>query len=319
LNLKIVKKSDKFKEYLPIFGTKEFLQTKSDSYGWFISKSFVLPFYIDKRAIFSKLVFTTNSIVLKEDNEELFLDKVVVKSKELGVDLIAQPLANAVFSDKPKNSKYIEWGSYIVDLTQSEEKIWSKIHSKHKNVIRKAMKDGITIEESEDIAFIHTLLKETMNRQKKTTVSLEMLKRLKPFSKFYIAKKDAMIQGCAVLPFNVHGAYYLHGGSISHPSTGSLNYMHYYAMLEFKRLGVQRYDFMGARPHVEKGSKLEGIQRFKRRFGGELYQGYLWKYEFNPLKVLLMFHLQKIRYELKSKVYVGDAITQELSKCQKSF
>jgi len=315
LSIKIVKNSDNFKEYLPIFATEEFLQTKSDNYGWFISKSFVLPFYIDKRAIFSKLVFTTNSIVIKEDNEEIFLDEVVVKSKELGVDLIAQPLASAVFSKKPKNSKYIEWGSYVVDLTQGEDEILKKMHSKHRNVIKKAIRDGVVIEEGE-IDTVFENLKETMSRQNRAYPSKEELERLKPFSKFYIAKKDDVVQGCAVLPFNRNGAYYLYGGSIARPYTGSLNYMHYYAMLELKKLGVKKYDFMGARPNVEKGSKLEGIQRFKSRFGGELKRGYLWKYDFNPIKVEAINMIQKIRFRLKSREYIGDAIEQELSRCQ---
>jgi len=317
LSIKIVKSSDSFKEYLPIFGTKEFLESKSDNYGWFVSNSFILPFFIDKRAIFSKLVFTTNSIVLEDDNEELFLDEVIVKSKELAVDLIAQPLASSIFSKKPKNSKYIEWGTYVVDLTQSEDDILKNMHSKHRNVIRKAIKDDVIIEQCTDIDIIYNILKNTMLRQNRAYASKEELNMLKPFSKFYIAKKDSIIQGCAILPFNHNGAYYLYGGSISRPYTGSLNYLHYYAMLEFKKLGVTRYDFMGARPNVEKGSKLEGIQRFKSRFGGELKKGYLWKYELKPIKVELINIIQKIRFRIKSKEYLGDAIEQELSRCQK--
>jgi lipid II:glycine glycyltransferase (peptidoglycan interpeptide bridge formation enzyme) len=317
LNIEIVKTSDNFKEWLSIFGTEEFLQTKSDNYGWFVSDSFILPFYIDKRAIFSKLVFTTNIVVVKEGNEELFLDKVVVKSKELNIDLIAQPLASAVFKSLPKDSRYIAWGSWIVNLELSEDELLKNIHSKHRNVIKKAMKDGVVIEETEDINIIFNMIKETMHRQNRAYVSKNEIANTKKFSKFYIAKKEGVIQGCAVVAFNNLGAYYLHGGSIARPHTGSLNYMHYYTMLELKKLGVKKYDFMGARPNVEKGTKLEGIQRFKSRFGGELHNGYLWKYELKPLKVLLMIQIQKMLFRLKSQHYLGDAIEQELLKCEK--
>jgi len=316
LNIKIVRDSKVFNKYLPIFATDEFLSSKSDNYGWFINDSFILPFYIDRRAIFSKLVFTTNTINLNSGDEQKFLSQIIIKAKELNIDSIAQPLASAVFKVFPKDSKYIGWGSWIVDLTQSEDEILRSMHSKHRNVIKKALRDGVTIEES-NIDTIFENLKETMLRQNRVYPSKDELNSLKLFSKFYIAKKNGVVQGCAVLPFNKQGAYYLYGGSIARPYTGSLNYMHYYAMLELKKLGISKYDFMGARPNVEKGSKLEGIQRFKSRFGGELKEGYLWKYELNPLKTSLINSIQKIRFKLKSKTYLGDAIEQELARCQK--
>jgi len=315
--IKIVKQSDSFKEYLPIFATEEFLQTKSENYGWFISDAYILPFYIDKRSIFSKLVFTTSCIAIKDGDEALFLEELVMKSKEMDIDLIAQPLASALFSQTPKNAKYIEWGSYIIDLTQSEDEILQNMHSKHRNVVRKAIKDGVIVEETDNINIVFENLKETMLRQNRPYASKEELAKLKPFSKFYIAKKDDVVQGCIVMPFNSYGGFYLYGGSIARPYTGSLNYMHYYAMLDLKKLGVVKYDFMGARPNVQKGSKLEGIQRFKSRFGGTLQDGYLWKYELKPFKVTLMNTIQKLRSQLKGQPYLGDAIDQELARCKK--
>ena len=57
-------------------------------------------------------------------------------------------------------------------------------------------------------------LKDTMLRQNRSYPSKDELSRLKSFSKFFIAQKDDTVQGCAVLPFNKNGAYYLYGGSI---------------------------------------------------------------------------------------------------------
>ena len=141
---------------------------------------------------------------------------------------------------------------------------------------------------------------------------LNELEKIMPFSKFYVAFKDDVPQGCAVLPYNKLGVYYLYGGSIQKPFTGSLNLMHYTAMLDFKSIGVLQYDFMGARLNVSPGSRLEGIQRFKKRFGGKLRTGFLWKYEFRPYKVKSIYFIQKFIYCLQNKKYVGDAIDQEL-------
>ena len=310
--IEIVKDDKEFKKHLPIFGAKEFLQSRSSEYGWFVSGGAVLPFYIDRRGVFSKLVFTNETTVLNEGiDEAAFLNGVVKKAKELNVDMIAQPLASVVFKNVPNEAKSIEWGSYVVDLIQSEDEILQNMHSKHRNVIRKAIKDGVEVKETKDIGIVYENLKETMQRLNRDYPSFEELEKLKSFSKFYIAIKDGIVQGSAVLPYNSHSSFYLYGGSIARPYTGSLNYMHYFAMLEMKKIGVKKYDFMGARVNVKKGSKLEGIQRFKSRFGGELKRGFLWKYIYKPYKVNMIYTIQKIRYSLKGQKYLGDAIDQE--------
>jgi len=317
--IEIVYNDESFKSFLPIFATKEFLKTKSNHYGWIKNNNFILPFYIDKRGMFSKLVFTTQTIKIKNNSiqyENDFLNQAILKIKKMKIDYIAQPLANCLFDTYPKYTKYIRWGSYIVDLTQSEDNILKNMHSKHRNVIKKAIKEGVVIKESDNIDIIFHLLKDTLQRQNRPYVSKEQLIKLKKISKFYIAMKNDAIQGCAILPYNSFGAYYLYGGSITKPFTGSLNYLHYYAMLEFKKMGVRKYDFMGARLNVEKGSKLEGIQRFKSRFGGELKKGYLWKYEINPIKTKTIYFLQKVIFKLKGQDYKGDAIDQELKNAK---
>lgn len=312
VEINIVHEDTNLTKYLPIFATKDFLETKSKEYGWFVSKEAILPFYIDRRAIFSKLVFTNETIFLSNNiDEAIFLDEVIKKVKSLKVDMISQPLASAVFESVPKDTKNIEWGSYVVDLTQSEDKILQNMHSKHRNVVRKAIKDGVEIKETQDVKIVFENLKETMQRLNRGYPSLEELERVKSFSKFYIVLKDGVVQGSCVLPYNQYGAYYLYGGSIVRPYTGSLNYMHYFAMLELKKEGVKEYDFMGARVDVEQGSKLEGIQRFKSRFGGELKRGYLWKHIYNPYKVSMIYTIQKLKYKLKGQIYLGDAIDQE--------
>jgi hypothetical protein len=316
--IKILNSDKQIKQYLPIFATKDFLEIKSSEYGWIVDDKYILSYYIDRRSIFSKLVFTNETISIDSKvnmkDEKLFLNSVVEKVKELNVDLISQPLASVVFKKTPDNSKSIKWGSYVIDLTISEDNIMKNIHSKHRNVIRKAIKDGVIIEETRDIEIIYNNIKETMQRQNRAYPSMDDLNKIKDFTAFFIAKKDDVVQGCSVLPFNLFGAIYLYGGSVSRPYNGSLNFMHYKAMLILKEKGVTQYDFMGARPNVEVGSKLEGIQRFKSRFGGVLKEGYLWKHELNPTKVFFMNLLQKIIFSLKGKVYSGDAIDQESKK-----
>ena len=99
-----------------------------------------------------------------------------------------------------------------------------------------------------------------------------------------VAYYSGAIQGCVVIPFSKHSAYYVYGGSIPDPIAGATNMLHWEAIKHFRHLGVKRYDFVGVRINPEHGSKQAGLKMFKERFGGELVKGYMWKYSLKPLK-----------------------------------
>jgi len=134
----------------------------------------------------------------------------------------------------------------------------------------------------------YELVRDTFKRSKLGFMGYDAFKRmiiaLGDNVKIYIAEHQGAIQGCVVIPFSSHSAYYVYGGSIPNPITGSTNLLHWEAIRHFQGLGVKRYDFVGVRINPEKGSKPEGLKMFKERFGGQLVQGYMWKYCFNRLK-----------------------------------
>ena len=82
-----------------------------------------------------------------------------------------------------------------------------------------------------------------------------------------------------------------------------------------KERGVMKYDFVGARVNPEPGSKLEGIQRFKSRFGGEMKVGYMWRYVNRPIRyklysLLLNMYMKYVRHDNT----FSDIIKEERSK-----
>ena len=308
-------------ENLPIYANEQFLATESDKYGWiggFQDEQliFILPFIIYEKVIFRFVRFPMEPIDLSDKNyqneEQNFCEAVVNCFRDKKIDFIFQPTTNVVFNVYPKHSIYSNFGSYIIDLTKHEDELWKKLHTKHRNVIRNAMKKNITIKEGHKYCDItYRLIKDTFRRSKISFINQEkyakIIMSLKKHVKIYIAVSDNdEIQGCAVLPFSKYSAYYLHGGSITKPLTGALNYLHWYAINNFKAMGVKKYDFFGARIDPPRGSKLEGIDRFKRRFGAEFKKGYLWKYVYKPWKYELFSFIYKI---MKNKA--GDIIDQE--------
>ena len=88
----------------------------------------------------------------------------------------------------------------------------------------------------------------------------------------------------------------------------AMNLLHWSAMKLMKERGVKYYDFVGARINPDEGSKYEGIQRFKSRFGGELKKGYLWKMPLNKFKYKLFCWLVAAK---QGRNYCGDVIDQE--------
>jgi lipid II:glycine glycyltransferase (peptidoglycan interpeptide bridge formation enzyme) len=99
-----------------------------------------------------------------------------------------------------------------------------------------------------------------------------------------VAEHQGEVQGSIVLPFSKNTAYYVYGGSIPKPVTGAMNLLHWEAIRQFREFGTKHYDFVGVRINPEKGSKQEGLMMFKQRFGGNLLQGYMWKYSLNRFK-----------------------------------
>ena len=80
-----------------------------------------------------------------------------------------------------------------------------------------------------------------------------------------------------------------------------------------KKRGVKWYDFVGARINPSPGSKVEGIQRFKSRFGGELKEGFLWKKNYNKIKSSF-YSIALYSYGKIKKINVKDIIDQENGK-----
>lgn len=310
-------------KYLPIVAQKSFLSCKSDRYGWFVSSDFVLPFIIEKKFIFNRIIFTSSIISVensgdeKKANELNFLKDVIKKTKELGVSFIYQPMTHAVFSHAPVGSIHCKSLSYFIDLENTEEELFQSFHSKHRNVVKNAQKNGVEIlSGSEFMDECYNIIKNTMQRQNKPFISYQQVRtyreKLGENVSFYIAKKDGVVQGGGIFIWSKgHSSYYFHGGSSNKPYTGAVNLLQWQAICDMKKNGVRTFDFVGGRLAPLKGSKQEGIQRFKSRFGATAKLGYLWKYPLSPLSYKLfrgIAHLNALRHRRR---YLGDIIDEE--------
>lgn len=310
---------------ISVLGHPLYLMSMNDAadYGYVVDdKGRNLGFVIKKKYHLWKLLQIPGPISgdvdeLTEDEQKAFYNEAISVIKEhLKVDIISN-INTSPTVVYPRNSYYCKFGSYVIDLTQSEEDLFSGLHSKHRNVVRKAEKDGLIVDFGpkylEDCAW---LMDDTFRRQhgySNASKTLQSLSNLRSNCDFWVVKEGDKLQGCAILLWDKYSSYYLHGGSAIHTHTGAMNLLHWKAILKMKERGVHYYDFVGARLNPEEGSKLEGIQRFKSRFGGSMKVGYLWRVDLNPFKMKLYRFLMSTFFKLRGASY-KDIIDEERSK-----
>lgn len=311
---------------LPILGQQVYLESKSSEFGWLISDDFVIAFFLDRRFIFSRIVFSIAPYLHSENreaDESNFLNNVVKYIKEQKLcDFVYKAQSNVVFNSCPFSAVCVPWGTYEVSLDKSEEELFSSFNQKSRNVIRKAIRSGVQIEQSKNVEVIFKNIKETLERQNSVHYpSLDYLKKIGELQNnvaFFVSKKDDVIQGSLVLLYDETKGYAMYAGSIKKPITGSLDLLHYEAMKFLQNKNVKLYDFVGTRIHIKKGSKQEGIDRFKRKFNPDLVQGYAFMVVVKPLKYFLYSVFSGFYFKLKGISYI-DPITEiaDEEKCNK--
>lgn len=247
--------------------------------GWLIFES-KIPFFRTINISSEPLIF---SEIKKEVTLNLLWNRIKQR-KPIYVNWLSY--ANSKWKDKQflKDKGFndiVKYGSHILDLNKSEKELLKNIHGKHRNVIRKAEKEGIMIEKSNDIENYYCLSEETYKRSEGKGPTYIVLKRvydcLNPsgMCRIFFAKKNNKLVAGAFMLFCGSKVIYWHGATCNNPPTGASNLLHWEMIRRFKSEGYRWYDFGGAYLSIE--GKGRDITRFKERFGGNLeifYGGY---------------------------------------------
>lgn len=311
------------KESIPkanIYYSEDYYKHNS-KYGvfYFYDKNRLIIAIYRKKYLFKYFSLPSEPFVWNKENitsEESFLNEFVSKCKDLKcVDWIGPTEVQALFNSAPYGAESIPFGSHIVTLDKDEENLWSAVHSKHRNVIRKASKDGVEISfGGKELLPLYMIADEQTWARSDLNICLReeynaLLEDFPNNIEICIATLDSKIQGGAIFLYNSERVYYLYGASVNDSHTGSMNLLHWEAMKHYKNKGVHEYSFVGCRINEDADSKYHGIQRFKERFGGVLNVGVMFKIILHPWKYKLYFCLKR----LKDKAYM-DIVDQEKSK-----
>ena len=310
--LKLVTNNIKYD--LPIFATENYLKSKSDNYGWFVTDDFILPFTIEKKLIFKRLIFTTDTIYLNKSlttlEEKEFLNEITTYCIKNDIcDFIFKAQSNAVFKTYPDDCDHVEWGTFEINLTLSSDEIFSKYTSKTRNMVRKAIKTDVTVSTTKNTEIVYENIKNTFLRQNSLLYpSLNYLQKLQKNLnnniEFFITEQNNTVQGTAIIIYDESRAYYIYGGSIPRPAPGSINLLHFKIMEFFQEKNLEYYDFVGARLCTEEKSKIESLQRFKKSFGSTLKSGHAFRVIINPYKYKLFNLAVQSYFKLKKSTYI---------------
>ncbi|MGB8953527.1 MAG: peptidoglycan bridge formation glycyltransferase FemA/FemB family protein [Candidatus Aminicenantales bacterium] len=295
---------------LPIFACESFLKAVGDEYGWLggFAESgelrCILPYTIIQKMFFRMVRFRVETIPLGEEldirEEKAFLESAMEYFRSIGADMVIPAANNAIFRTYPDGADAAPYGSYVIDLCRPEDILWRNIDRITRQNIKTAQKNGISIRSGlEHLDAAYMLVRDTFRRSKLSFMSLESFKRfvlgLGENGKIMMADYQGVAQSYVVFAFSDYCAFAIYAGNIVNQHQGANKLLYWEAIRLFQSLGVQLYDFMGARVDPEKGSKQEALSLFKKRFGARLKQGYMWKYPLHPWKYRLYCLAARLR------------------------
>jgi len=172
----------------------------------------------------------------------------------------------------------------LLDLRPEVEPLRASFKPKTRYNLGLGERKGVTIVQSQDVAAFARLSAATARRQRIHLPSAEYYRTLLELfgpgkARLYLASHDGTLLAGILVAGYRRTAYYLFGGSADEGKELMPNYLlHWRAMLDFKALGYEVYDWWGIPDEPAPDHPWFGLYRFKTGFGGSTSR-YLGLYE----------------------------------------
>lgn len=278
-----------YKDEHQLIGGFYYLKTKK--YGFDFIK---LPPYTPHCALFFEGQ-SKNASSVNNFSKEIMQDVCeYFKSQKCSLFILAFPY-------KIKDLQHFIWNNYKVipnytyqiDLSKSIDVIKGNFDSKHRNVINKAIKDGVEVscnslnsEITYDF-FKQNLLQAGANVYEKELKNILCLFSDSTNSFTMSATFNGRVAGMVHCIFDKNVCYYLLGGTDKNSGAqGVNNLLVQYSIEKAKELGCSIFDF--------EGSMLKGVEKFFRGFGPELVPYYTVNKANVFIEIFLKFYKRNI-------------------------
>ncbi len=242
-----------------------------------------------------KFLFIPNGPIIngkwKMENGKLFGEifrYLVNLGKEIKVDFIRiSPMLentednlkifkDAGFKNAPIHMMHPET-TWLLDITKSEEEILKGMNKTHRNLIRRAEKEGVKIIKSAEEKYLkafYDIHMETVKRHKFTPFSFDYIKKeIEAFKNdgqiaIFSAEYKNEIISSAIIVFYGNQAFYHHGASSSKYNKIPSSYLNLLeAIKEAKRRRKEIFNFYGIVEN-KPNHPWSGLSKFKMGFGG---------------------------------------------------
>lgn len=270
---------------------------RSRGFGYYIicdtEEKIFIPLKVSKRQIFYVGVFTHAPVAISgsisaEKERDFVNAATALSAKQFKCVRIEPGSTISVFQSYPDGAKAVELGLFSVGFDKTEDEIFAAFNSTYRNEIRNAEKTGIEIRygKSELPAF-YDCYADTHKRQGAAYEPLQFFEGVfNALGEEKVLCATAYVNGVAdaavFLIYTDYAGYYMYAGSAAKTQLkGSTKKILWDCMRLMKQRGTRQFILGGARHKNVAGTKFEGIQNFKRRFGAQVTDGYIWKKDLN--------------------------------------
>ena len=249
--------------------------------------------------------------VLRDWNNVGVFDAIISFAKEIArkenasfirISPLLDPAMSAFFQEHgfrkaPVHTMDAELVS-VIDLSKTDDELLRNMRKTTRNLIRRGIKDGVTVEESNDIQTCMSLYRKTSERHDfvpHTAITAEFEEyRKRGAAELLIASYQSRHLAAAIVIDYNGQSMYRHGASI--PSKIPAAYvLQWEAMLRAKKRGMREYNLYGIADTDSTTHPWWGLTVFKKGFGGTTRQ-YLHAHDL-PLTMLywLTYAIEAVR------------------------
>lgn len=166
--------------------------------------------------------------------------------------------------------------SWLLDLRISTEELLRNMKKNHRNLIRRAAKEGVTVRMSQDIKDLehfYRLYEQTAQRHQFIPYSRKFVnaqvKAFKDHIGIFLGEYNNEVVSAAIVFYYGKEAVYYHGASSSKYGKIPVSYLtQWTAIQEAQKRGMHFYNFWGIYSGHNLKHPFRGITHFKKGFGG---------------------------------------------------
>lgn len=275
----------------------------------------VVAFTLYKMRFFKKADYLyapldKNGNRLTDEKEKKFLNEFhnYLKKNKIA-DVIFPPSHISLFKCIPDKVIYYQLGLLYVDLSRSEEDIYSDINSRNRRYIKQSQTQNLFTDlHSNDIDSLYACLEETNRKEGVDTYPKEYYRKIKDMLSdncdIAVIKNEQGPLSSVFLLNDFKNVYACYAGTFFSKEYSGANKLLYWNMYqEYKSHGHLKFIYGGYRYGLTDKDKLFNVQEFKLRMGAKIEDGYHFIKIINPFKYNLMNFAMKCKSILTGKNY----------------